>query len=173
MLNCSSEILKEITDYLASRHILYRAYAPVGIVTFSAGTLNTENLYDYRVNIGKTDFRVETAAPIKIPDHEKIYVRLLKFCNSVNLADRSGGYLVLNRAAGTLCCHMTVPFSSDSCGRIDRLLPIPACMLNRCSGAVRQLILGTSSVEREVSSLKNACIYRDIFPLVSSSCHNA
>ena len=43
MLNCSSEILKEITDYLASRHILYRAYAPVGIVTFSAGTYSNKS----------------------------------------------------------------------------------------------------------------------------------
>lgn len=169
MLNHSVEVFKEITDYLTWQHIPYRAYNPGGIVTFSASTTDSENLYDYRVNISKNDFLVEVTAPIKVPHAEKIHVRLLKFCNYVNRIDRSGGFLALDRGTGELHCHMTVPFSYDRCGRVDELLPVPASMLNRYCGAIRRLIQGTTSVEREVKNWKNLHRYRDISPLVSSA----
>ena len=72
MLNHSVEVFKEITDYLTWQHIPYRAYNPGGIVTFSASTTDSENLYDYRVNISKNDFWVEVTTPIKVPQAEKI-----------------------------------------------------------------------------------------------------
>ena len=169
MLNHSVEVFKEITDYLTWQHIPYRAYNPGGIVTFSASTTDSENLYDYRVNISKNDFWVEVTAPIKVPQAEKIQVRLLKFCNYVNRIDRSGGFLVLDRDAGKLLCHMTVPFAYDRCGRIDQLLPVPASMLNHYCGAIRRIIMGTTSVEMEVKDWKNIHRYQDISPLVSSS----
>lgn len=169
MLNHSVEVFKAITDYLTWQHIPYRAYNPGGIVIFSASTTDSENLYDYRVNISKNDFWVEATAPIKVPQTEKIQMRLLKFCNYVNRIDRSGGFLVLDWDAGKLLYHMTVPFAYDHCGRVDELLPVPASMLNRYCGAIRRLIQGTTSVEREVKDWKNLHRYWDISPLVSSA----
>lgn len=168
MLNHSVEVFKEITDYLTWQHIPYRAYNPGGIVTFSASTTDSENLYDYRVNISKNDFLVEVTAPIQVPQAEKIHVRLLKFCNYVNRMDRSGGFLALDRDTGELHCHMTVPFSYDRCGRVDELLPVPANMLDYYSGTIQRLIMGETSVEREFKNRKRIYQYRNISPLVSS-----
>lgn len=169
MVNHSAEVFNEITDYLTRQNIPHRAYDPGGIVTFSASITDITKLYHYRVNISDHFFRMEVTSPIEIPQTDKIQVQLLKFCNYVNLVDLSGEFLVLDRDAGKLRCHMAVPFAYNRCGRVDRLLPVPANTLDYYSGAIQRLITGATSVEREVKDWKNIYQYRNISPLVSSS----
>ena len=169
MFRHSANVLKEVTDYLTWNRILYHASSVWAIVNFFAATPNSDHIYAYRVNVSATDFWVEATAPFRVPQSEKIQVRLLKFCNYVNRFDRSGGYLTLDRETGVLRCQMTVPFSHDRCGRMEELRPVPAGMLNRYHDAMERLIQGTSSVEAEVKEWKNQFQYRSSSSLVSSS----
>lgn len=168
MLNHSVEVFKEITDYLTKQNIPCCANDPSGIVTFFASTTDMTKRYHYRVNISEDFFWMQATAPIEIPQTDKIQVPLLNFCNYVNHVELSGGFLVLDRDAGKLRCHMVVPFADNHCGRVDRILPVPANMLDYYGGAIQRLITGANSVEREVKSWKRIYQHRNITPLVSS-----
>lgn len=153
MIRYSEGVLREIVAYLSWQRIPYLVHRNRGIVTFSARVKGGGELYKYYARISQNEICLEVAASVEVPRAEKIRLRLLKFCNEVNREDRSGGVLVLDPERGELLCRMTVPFALDSCGAVDRILPVPAGMLQFYDGAIRRLIQGTSSVAREKKEL--------------------
>lgn len=172
MFRYSEEVFREIIDYLSWQNIPFRAGSRVGTIAFSAGSAGGDGVYKHFVNISENAIFLEAVSPVKIPQGEKIWLRLLKFCNEVNRADRMGGVLVLDPDSGKLLCRMTIPFSHHRCGRVDQLLPVPAGMLNYYGGAVQRLIQGTSSVAGEKQKWKGYPQFWDVSPLISPETHD-
>ena len=93
----------EITDYLTRQHFPYCARDSVGLVTFSAETIDCENKYDYCSAVSEDVFGGDATASLKVPQWEKIQVRLMRSYNDIKRTDRSHLPVPEQFSAGFLC----------------------------------------------------------------------
>ncbi len=154
MLNYPYNIESQITRYLSWNRIPYHSLDKVGIITFSATVGSKSERYEFYVNISNNSFFITVTSPIKVPQNEKVVVRLAKFCCQANQADNSGGFLLLDYQKGLLLYRMRIACSGESSFLIEKRLPHPARMLDYYSQVFPPLIQGKCTILEAMEQLE-------------------
>jgi len=156
MLRYTPEIFYDIERYLIDHKIPCCAHENAGIITFRAICEAGKDEYEYQINVSQRSFWIKAAAPVAVPQKEKVIRRMEKFCNQVNLRDDAGGFLVLNDR-GNLMYRLYAPCFGDPQEVIRTMLPVPGQMLDCYKEQMELLVEGKRSVNEVMKYLGRTC----------------
>lgn len=155
MLRYTPEIFYGIERYLIDHKIPCCAHENAGIITFRALCEKGKDEYEYQVNVSERSFWIKAAAPVEVPQKEKVIRRMEKFCNQVNLRDDAGGFLVMNEGRGELQYRLKALCFGDPQEVIGTMLPLPAQMLDDYKAQMELLVRGKRSVNEAMKYFRS------------------